>query len=665
MSQKQAINHLSFREKVELLKGPIFIFGASGFIGANLLEKIYQIRQDCYAITHDASVAWRLKLLKLNPENIIHCDITSRGNVSEIFKIYNPQTIFNLAAYGAYAKQKVANLIYETNLIGTLNILQESSHIHSYVHAGSSSEYGLNSKQPKEDELLDPNSHYSVSKISSSYLIKYFAKFNNVPAVNLRLYSIYGPWEEPDRLIPRLLEKACQGTLPPLVSPNISRDFVFVNDCLDAFISAAVQMRPDIYGLSFNIASGIKTSIKQLVDITRKEFNVSEEPSWGSMPERQWDMEEWFGNPTRAKELLDWEVGTSLQEGLKLTAEWQKEKNYESNILPVFEHPELNRKITCVIACYKDAQAIPIMYERLVKVFREMKIRYELIFVNDASPDNTESILEGICNKDSNVIAVTHSRNFGSQSAFLSGMEVSTGDGVVLMDGDLQDPPELIPQFYQKWIEGFEVVYGVRIKRETSFFLGFMYKLFYRLFSKLSYIKIPLDAGDFSLMDRKVVNQLIKMPETEQFLRGLRAWVGFKQTGVDYVRPERLFGTSTNNWRKNIGWAKKAIFSFSFVPLELMSFLGMILTSISFLAVIAQVIYRLVYPDLPHGVTTIIVLILFFGGVQILAISIIGEYISKIFEESKGRPKFIRASIRKGSKYFNTSDKIDHFINNK
>jgi nucleoside-diphosphate-sugar epimerase/glycosyltransferase involved in cell wall biosynthesis len=665
MKQFKSLSHLSFKEKIEMLKGPIFIFGASGFIGANLFERIYKIRKDCFAITHDATIAWRLKVLDLNSENIIHCDITSKGNVREIFQKYNPQTIFNLAAYGAYSKQDDTNLIYETNVIGTQNILEESQNIDSYVHAGSSSEYGLNSKEPKEEEALDPNSHYAVSKVSASYLINYFAKFHQVPAVNLRLYSIYGPWEEPDRLIPKLLENVRQGKLPPLVSPDISRDFVYIDDCIEAFLLAALHMRPEIYGQAFNIASGEKTSIRQLVDIAIKEFNVNMEPTWGSMPDRKWDLKEWYGNPSKAKELLHWEAVTPLIQGLKFTTEWQKNRNYEREILPAFANPQLNRKISCVVACYKDAQAIPVMYERLVKMFREIKVRYEIIFVNDSSPDNTEAVLEKICNTDSNVIAVTHSRNFGSQAAFLSGMEVSTGDGVVLMDGDLQDPPEMIPKFYEKWLTGFEVVYGVRVKRETSFFLGIMYKLFYRLFSRLSFIKIPVDAGDFSLMDRKVVNQLINLPETEQFMRGLRAWVGFKQTGVDYLRPERMFGKSTNNWRKNIGWAKKAIFSFSFVPLETMSFIGIILTSISFLALIFQIIYRLLYPNIPHGVTTIIVLILFFGGIQVLAISIIGEYISKIFEESKRRPKFIRASMRKGQKYYNTADQIDQYIHNK
>ena len=213
------------------------------------------------------------------------------------------------------------------------------------------------------------------------------------------------------------------------------------------------------------------------------------------------------------------------------------------------------------------------------------------------------------------------------------------------MDGDLQDPPELIPSFCERWREGFDVVYGRRVRREASWLMNFCYKAFYRLFSLMSNITVPVDAGDFSLMDRKVVDELIRLPEKEQFLRGLRAWVGFKQTGVDYFRPERMFGVSTNNWRKNIWWAKKGIFSFSFAPLELLSYLGVALTSLAFLAMIAQIVARLLGSKMPHGVATIIVLILFFGGVNLLAVSIIGEYVAKILEETKSRPKFIRKSV--------------------
>ena len=190
-------------------------------------------------------------------------------------------------------------------------------------------------------------------------------------------------------------------------------------------------------------------------------------------------------------------------------------------------------------------------------------------------------------------------------------------------------------------------MYGQRVKRDGNKFLVRLYRMFYRLFRNLAYVPIPLDAGDFSMMDRKVVNELVKLPETDQFLRGLRAWVGFKQVGVPYTRPERMFGVTTNNWRKNIGWARKAIFSFSYVPLELLTYLGWTLTLVSFLAAILQIVLYFMGAKIPHGITTIIVLVLFFGGMNMLAISILGEYQAKILEEVKKRPKFIRRKIIK------------------
>lgn len=648
-----------YRDKIEQLKGPIFVFGASGFIGANLFNDIYKIRKDCYALTHDATKAWRLKLLNVPFENIIHCDILSDNSVHEVFERYKPQTIFNLAAYGAYSKQSSVNLTYETNVIGTANILQNCSKETVYIHAGSSSEYGFNCTAPKETDRVEPNSHYAVSKVSAAYLLEYYARVFDLKTLNLRLYSIYGYWEEPDRLIPKLVESVRQGVLPSLVSPDISRDFVFIEDCVEAFLDAALKITSATAGKSYNIATGRKTTIGDLVETSRQTFGIKQEPKWGSMSNRKWDLAEWFGNPNAFETDFGWKAKTSLEDGLSKTKAWQDQLQYEDTILPAFLNPKLNPVITAIIACYKDAQAIPFMYERIVKTCNELKVRYEIIFVNDNSPDNQEEVINKICDKDPNVVGISHSRNFGSQSAFLSGMEIATGDCVVLMDGDLQDPPEIIPAFYEKWMDGYDVVYGVRVQREMKPHIHFFYKTFYKIFQSLSYIPIPRDAGDFSMIDRKVVKELVDLPETEQFLRGLRAWVGFKQTGVPYVRPERMFGVSTNNWTKNIWWAKKAIFSFSFAPLELMSYAGFSLTGLSILGIIWQILAKLFFfRDTPQGISTVIVLIVFFGGLTILGISFLGEYITKIFEETKKRPKYIRTRIRRGTKSYKTADEI-------
>lgn len=307
----------------------------------------------------------------------------------------------------------------------------------------------------------------------------------------------------------------------------------------------------------------------------------------------------------------------------------------------------MQKKISVVIACYRDELAIPIMHQRLVSVFKRLKVEYEIIFVNDGSPDQTELLLENLVKKDRHVVAINHSRNFSSQMAFTSGLQIASGDVVVLMDGDLQDPPELIPYFWRQYLAGYDIVYGVRVKRDEVWYMQLLYKLFYRCFRRLSYVHMPVDAGDFSLIDRKVIEVLKKFPERDRFIRGLRAWVGFKQIGVPYVRPQRMFGQSTNNFFKNFRWAVKGIFSFSYMPLEMITNLSLVVCAGAFIGIIWQIINRILDPATPRGISTIIVVVLFLGAIQLLGISILGEYLMKIFEEVKQRPPYIVKSIFK------------------
>lgn len=303
-------------------------------------------------------------------------------------------------------------------------------------------------------------------------------------------------------------------------------------------------------------------------------------------------------------------------------------------------------KISAVIACYRDAPAVPIMHERLLAAFEEIGADYEIVFVNDGSPDDAGEVLAELARRDSKVVVVNHARAFGSQSAFTSGMRIASGDAVILLDGDLQDPPELIPQFVEKWREGYDVVYGERVEREAPRYMRLFYKAFYRVFRRFAYVDVPLDAGDFSLMDRRVVDALNSMPESHRFLRGLRAWVGFKQVGVPYVRPERMFGTTTNGFLKNLGWARRAIVSFSYAPLELITGLALMIVAASFFSLLVQLALRIFDPSAaPRGLTTLIVLILFLGGIQLLCLAIIGSYLGHMYEEVKRRPAFVVASI--------------------
>lgn len=308
--------------------------------------------------------------------------------------------------------------------------------------------------------------------------------------------------------------------------------------------------------------------------------------------------------------------------------------------------PPANPKLSAIIAVYLDALAVPHMHRRLVEVFHKLNVRYEIIFVNDCSPDNAREVLTEIAKQDPHVVVINHTRNFGSQSAFTSGMKIATGDAVILLDGDLQDPPEVIEAFYPKWREGYQIVYGDRIRREANPAMQFLYKAFYRIFSRMAYVRIPLDAGDFSLLDRRVVDALNSLPENNRFMRGLRAWVGFSQIGVPYVRPERMFGRTTNSFIKNMAWARKAILSFSYVPLEMITWLALGMVVLSLIGILVQFTLRLLIPTIaPSGFTTLIILILLMGGIQLLCLSIIGAYLAHIYDEVKRRPPFLVESI--------------------
>jgi dolichol-phosphate mannosyltransferase len=453
--------------------------------------------------------------------------------------------------------------------------------------------------------------------------------------------------EDSSRLIPAIVRVGLERQYPDLVDPETSRDFLYVDDCCEAFIDTALALEPELYGESFNVGTGVKTTIRDVAGAASDLFHIEHEPVF-SMAGRAWDLNDWYADIARIQSTIGWRPRTGFREGLRKTAEWyaaieDKEKYAQSSKKFGLD---TKHSVSAIVACYKDGQAIPVLYERLKKTFTDLNIDYEIIFVNDCSPDNSEEVIRTITRNDRRVRGISHSRNFGSQAAFRSGMEIASKNSCVLLDGDLQDPPELIAEFVAKWRGGFDVVYGRRVKREATLPMRFAYKAFYRVFDAFSYVQIPHDAGDFSLMDIRVVKSMLRFPERDLFLRGVRAYAGFKQTGVDYVRPERMFGVTTNNLWKNIGWAKKGILSYSYVPLNIMSFCGVMLFLFSAFLMLLQFMARVLFPNsAPRGATTIILAIIFFGACNLLAISIAGEYLAKVFEEVKRRPHFIRRSI--------------------
>ena len=304
--------------------------------------------------------------------------------------------------------------------------------------------------------------------------------------------------------------------------------------------------------------------------------------------------------------------------------------------------------ISIVIPTYMGASNLLVLVDRLNSVMTNLKDDYEIIFINDNSPDQTKEILETQCASNYKIKLITLSRNFGQQAAISAGLDFAAGDAVIIMDDDLQDPPEFIPELINIWKEGYDIVYAVRTKRKESLIKRIGYNLFYRLLNGLSENRIPKNAGDFSILDRKVVDILRKMPEIERFNRGLRSWIGFKQIGVTCEREARYMGQPAYNLRKTIKLALDGIVSFSNFPLRIASIVGFIVSTLSFfgfLFTLFQKFISIYYPNNPisvwEGFSTIVLSILFLGGVQLLMIGILGEYIGRIFKEVKNRPKYI------------------------
>jgi glycosyltransferase involved in cell wall biosynthesis len=303
------------------------------------------------------------------------------------------------------------------------------------------------------------------------------------------------------------------------------------------------------------------------------------------------------------------------------------------------------RSISIVVPCFNEQESIQALHGRIVAVMEQVTTDWELVFVDNGSRDESRQTFAELAAHDPHVTVLSLSRNFGSQAAYSSGIEYARGDAVICMDGDLQDPPEVIPELVGQWLAGYEVVYGDRVRRQAGFAMRLANKAFYRLLRRFSYIDIPLDAGDFGLLDRRVVDIMNAMPERNRLIRGLRAWVGFRQVGVPYTRDARHAGRSSNSLIDLFRWASTGLVSYSYAPLELISLLAGIVMVLAAVAIVVYTVLYFIRPGVPQGFQTLLVAVLFLGAVQLLCLSIISEYIAKIFEEVKARPKYIVGSI--------------------
>jgi len=301
--------------------------------------------------------------------------------------------------------------------------------------------------------------------------------------------------------------------------------------------------------------------------------------------------------------------------------------------------------VTVVFPVYNEKENIDALESRLQPIIEQISGgEFEVLFVDDGSRDGSAEILDAINRRDGRYKIIHFSRNFGHQAALQAGLDAARGQAVVLMDADLQDPPEMLSQFLDKWREGYEVVYAIRRKRKESLWKRAAYGAFYRSMKFVANIDTPLDAGDFCLLDHRVVATLTALPERNKFLRGLRSWVGFKQVGIEYERDARNAGEAKYTMRKLVQLALSGYVGFSSFPLRLAAWLGMLAASAGFLMTIWVVLIRITKPHIPQGWASTSALILFMGGVQMIMLGVIGEYLGRVYDEVRGRPLYLVSS---------------------
>jgi polyisoprenyl-phosphate glycosyltransferase len=299
-------------------------------------------------------------------------------------------------------------------------------------------------------------------------------------------------------------------------------------------------------------------------------------------------------------------------------------------------------RYSIVAPVFNEAETLPEFYRRMRPILDGLDGPAELVLINDGSRDTTLEIMHQLRAQDSRVKIISFSRNFGHQIAITAGIDYAEGDAVAIIDSDLQDPPEVIVQMVAKWKEGYELVYAQREKRQgETFFKLFTAAFFYRLIRQLASIDIPPDTGDFRLIDRKVVLALRQLREHHRFMRGLSVWVGYKQTGLLYIRQERYAGTTKYPLRKMLKFATDAITSFSYLPLQLATTIGFWISMVALVAIPVVAILRLKGNDFFYGQATTLIAVLFLGGVQLISLGIIGEYLGRIYDEVKHRPLYL------------------------
>ncbi len=298
------------------------VTGGTGFVGANLVRRLLNDGHEVHLLVRQGYNPWRIESIR-DSVQLHEVDLTDKASLIDMVQTVRPDWVFHLAAYGAYSSQTDLDQMVQTNVIGTLNLVEACLQvgIESFINAGSSSEYGFKDHAPAEDASVDPNSSYSVTKLTASQFCRYRSQASGTPLTTLRLYSVYGAFEEPTRLLPTLIVKGLAGELPPLVNPTIARDYVYIEDVSDAFLQVAQAEEPEL-GAIYNVGSGVQTSLSDVVEVARDLLHIEAEPQWGSMPDRRWDTSIWVADHRRISAALGWQPKFAFRAGFQAMIDW-------------------------------------------------------------------------------------------------------------------------------------------------------------------------------------------------------------------------------------------------------------------------------------------------------------------------------------------------------